>query len=183
MILGSRFCRYNGRQPFAGPVACVEVAMDEDELRRLISVARVELQEKNNAYIRDYALRLDMPYHWLLDRPELMWYEGDQPKVVARVQMVGSISDSDGTWLWGWGNPSVPDSSTADLARVREFGVKESILQLVTSEWAATDRDGEDMTALSAYILDAKGFFRHRSQDLTIFFVITDIAWADEKTW
>ncbi|WP_206107895.1 DUF6882 domain-containing protein [Paludisphaera rhizosphaerae] len=40
----------------------------------------------------------------------------------APVQFVGSYNTQDGTWLWGWANPSIEASLTEHARKVRSYG-------------------------------------------------------------
>jgi len=43
------------------------------------------------------------------------------------IQVVGTYNTRDGTWLWGWEHPSVPEPLQAHASTVRQYGIEHGI--------------------------------------------------------
>lgn len=100
------------------------------------------------------------------------------PRLVARIQMVGDVSNRTRTWLWAWGNPTI-ESPLADAARfVRAYGEEHRLPHLRDSLWRANENDGWQMTAVTAKLTHARGAYRSPSDSGALFMVLTDIKWA-----
>lgn len=76
------------------------------------------------------------------------------------VQIIGSISEDEGTWLWSWANSSINEELTRDARRVRDYGNANRFESLVAAGWSGTDEDGWDMTAIACKLCDAQGGYR-----------------------
>ncbi len=88
---------------------------------------------------------------------------------------VGSISNISNTWLWSWDNPNTLDNVKCNISEVREFGESKGYERLTKSKWYGDEYDGWEMTAISAYILQAKGAYRVPTGDLFSFMIFTEI--------
>ncbi len=90
---------------------------------------------------------------WLLDQATATLRLGDD--LVMPAQILGSVSDGSGTWLWAWANPSVEPSMTTAAERARALGQERNIAVLVQSE-VAIGRIG-DGRLLALAVADALG--------------------------
>jgi hypothetical protein len=75
-------------------------------------------------------------------------------------QIIGSLDNKSGSWLWGWANPSIPDVLKRDALRVREYGQQQEIARLTSEEWACTEPDAWSMAALACKLCNAQGVYR-----------------------
>jgi hypothetical protein len=62
--------------------------------------------------------------------------------------------------------------------KVREYEEAHSLLKLASAYWSADEEDGWQMTAVSAYLLKAKGAYRSPDERGFTFMVMTDVRWA-----
>jgi hypothetical protein len=99
-------------------------------------------------------------------------------KVIAKLQVVGSVSNKAQTWLWSWANAYVLETACDQICRVREFGKANSIRKLTEPKWTAVEADGWEMAAVSAAIINAKGAYRCPGKSGPLFVVFTDIQFA-----
>src|SRR5271165_13970 len=95
-----------------------------------------------------------------LEHGTLTFSENGVPKVLALIQVIGTTSVSDGTWMWGWANESLPSNVTKSVANVREFGHAGNISELTKAELPDDEYLGWGMTAVAARLLGAKGAYR-----------------------
>jgi len=98
-----------------------------------------------------------------------------QPRVVANFQIVGSLSGNSGTWLWSWDNEYLLDIAIEDIWYVKQFGDENMIEKLSSPKWNASKEDAWDMTAISAYLLKARGAYSFMSDDIRVFVIFKEI--------
>jgi hypothetical protein len=115
------------------------------------------------------------------ERATLTFSKDNILRVLAHIQVVGTTSQSSGTWLWSWANDGLPSEVTDLMLRVRAFGEKENLAELIDP--SATDDEylGGAMTAITARILDSKGAYRCPGEDGFIYLVYTDISLAEKR--
>lgn len=72
--------------------------------------------------------------------------------VLGDISLLGSFSELDGTWLWGWGNPGFgPDAAAvAPTLVIREFGERHGIAEFTTE---SPDLSGFEQPAQAAIML------------------------------
>jgi hypothetical protein len=143
-----------------------------------------DLLNKSRAYLESQ--RLDSERKFKLGSSHRMDYEqetcrmffsdlGVQPRVVADLQIVGSLSGRSGTWLWSWDNPYLLDITIEDIWQVKEYGEENGIEKLTSPKWDASEEDAWDMTAISAYLLKSRGAYSFLSDDIRVFVVLKEI--------
>ena len=82
----------------------------------------------------------------------------DQEDVSADAQIAGTVSD-DGTWMWGWGHPEVPEQMQQAAWAVQQFGERQEIEDLLSRGGPVDEAMLKDYLAICAYISDADGVF------------------------
>lgn len=128
---------------------------------------------RNEGWVARFGLH-GADYHWDLHAATLTLHRPGVT-VAADLCFVGSISASEGTFLWGWANESIPQSARRRLDEVRAFGERYGLDRLIASEWPGTDADALEMMAVASRILDAEGTWIDRSADLTMVFALFNL--------
>ena len=109
------------------------------------------------------------------DTGEFVFSDAGVPKVIAKFQVVGSISNVSNTWLWSWANPSILEAVKKEMSVVKQFGADHGIKELLDEKWEAEELDGWAMTNVSAKLLNAKGAYRCPNDYGFLFVVFTDV--------
>ena len=149
--------------------------MSEREFQELRQQSNWSMREQIERNQKEFQLDTYARFDWNPWRGELVFSSGGVPKVVARIQVVGSLSTRFKTWLWAWANSSLLPPVRQSVLRVREFGEERSLLTLIQSKWAAKEADAWQMTAVTHRLIDAKGAFKCPGEDGFTFMVFTDI--------
>jgi hypothetical protein len=87
----------------------------------------------------------------------------DSPKGIratAPVQIVGSYNKQDGTWLWGWANPSLETPLTEHARKVRAYGIEKGYDMLTTPKLACSEDQCWELAALACMLCEAQGAYR-----------------------
>jgi hypothetical protein len=156
----------------------ISASPSEPTLDEYVLEAREQLQEKQDQLISTYKLGAWERFDWDQDRQELVFSQDGKPRVIAKIQFVGSFSKTSSTWRWAWANDSILPAMKADIVRVRQLGAERGWSRLTEAQWPATEQDGWEMTAIAVRVLDAKGAYLSRSETVLTFMVITSIRWA-----
>ena len=119
-------------------------------------------------------------YDWDQQDGTLTFSSDGEPAVIAKIQMVGSISLESNTWLWAWANDSVLDKVVNEMHKVRKYGEDNDFEALYLEQWDGEDSDGWEMAAITAYLLDAEGAYCSSDEYGHTYMVITDIYWVDD---
>jgi hypothetical protein len=87
----------------------------------------------------------------------------DSPKGIratAPVQFVGSYNTKDGTWLWGWDNPSFEAPLTEHAKKVRAYGIEQGYDILTTPKLVCPEDQCWELAALTCMLCEAQGAYR-----------------------
>lgn len=152
--------------------------MSEVEFKKLSELAYAYLEEQQELSMEKYQLASYERYDWDQEKRELVWSNGGVPKVIADIQFVGSLSTISNTWLWSWANPSVLDQLSQAVLDVQAYGQEHGIKKLIEEKWPADEIDGWEMTAITAYLLKARGAYRSPDEDGFTYLIYTEIRFA-----
>jgi hypothetical protein len=105
----------------------------------------------------------------------LAFSDKERPRVLADIQVLGTIGDQD--WLWGWANETWPALSTDGLQALRDFGAEHGIEELTTEYLESDDLAGLGwmLAAIAARVLDAEGAYRAPSGTGAVYLLIRSI--------
>src|SRR5262249_31611888 len=81
-------------------------------------------------------------------------------QLVGQVQIIGSCSSADKSWLWGWANQTVAEELKRDALKLKDYGEKNKLKQLTEKGWEGEINDAWKMTALAVKLLGAEGAYR-----------------------
>jgi hypothetical protein len=152
--------------------------MAEPKFVELVTAAHQYLTARQDALTDEFGLSRYERWDWDADEGNIVFSNGGTPRVIARAQLVGSVSKKTGTWLWSWANGSIEKELCRDLEEVRKFGEQKGIWQLTTAKWEADEVDGWEMTSISAYVLQSKGAYRMPGEHLFTFAILDSVEWA-----
>jgi len=99
-----------------------------------------------------------------------------QDKIVEiQYEEVGSISKISQTWLWGWANPNLEPKIKTEIEFVKKYGEVNNLESLTKRKWFGDEYDGWEMTAISAYLMKAKGAYRLPLENTFTFVIYKEI--------
>ena len=116
-------------------------------------------------------------YYYDQEAGTLTFSSDDIGGFIADMEVVGSISNGSGTWMWSWANPTILDQVRRGMDQVRVYGEANGFEKLRNAEWSGNERDGWEMTAVAAYILKAEGAYRAPDDDGALFMILSNVRW------
>jgi len=141
----------------------------------LVEESRAALQLKLDRGKADYGLGSYETF--VVDQPlaQMRFYDGDELRLTARVQIVGTVGADTGTWMWSWANESVVRHCRSDLDAVRAWGEERRIPELTTAVQDANEGEGWSFTAVAAALLKSQCAYRVPSANGATFVVLDDL--------
>ena len=130
------------------------------------------MQRRNEEWRARYGLSSE-PYHWDMDSAQLS-FQGADDVLVADITLVGSLSRTSNTFLWGWADHHAPEPVTRRIGRVREFGEANDLSLLVDEIFEADHAQALELAVIAGRVLDAAGVFIDKSGDVTVYFLLFD---------
>ena len=158
--------------------ACRKSQAEDAAFAQYVDQSVKELQQRQAELTRDFKLGQWERFDWYQERQELVFSQQGVPKVIAKVQIVGSYSKLSKTWRWAWANDTVLPALKQDVQQVKQLGATKGWSQLTQPQWSSTEDDGWYMTAVTLRVTNAKGAYRSPDKNSVVFMVIKDIHWA-----
>lgn len=99
---------------------------------------------------------------WEVDQDEgkICFTAPDGVRAEAPVQIIGTYSTLDGTWLWGWNHPSVLPPLAENARRMRRYGEERGYSRLTTRTFRCSEQEAWELTALAFRVCGANGAYR-----------------------
>jgi hypothetical protein len=150
----------------------------QDYVRQANWFMRGLIDENKKAFQLDSYHR----YDWDQWRGELVFSSGGTPKVVAKIQIVGTLSTKSNGWTWSWANSSFLPAVRQAVLKTKALGEERSLIRLIQPRWGAKESDAWEMAAVTCKLNDAKGAYKVVGQDGSTFMIFMDIrAVSDRK--
>lgn len=114
---------------------------------------------------------------WSVDQDKGLIYFIFPNKIVASapVQIIGTYNPKDGTFLWGWDNPSVDDKLKRAANLVKEYGEKNKISMFTKREIPSTEEKAWEFVALAARLDAANGAYRAKTGGPIVYMTFGEI--------
>ena len=152
---------------------------DNPDFDLLLEQSMEELRIKVEAYDSMWQIG---EADWNVDQDlgTIVFTSPDGRVATAPVQIVGTYNTLDGTWLWGWENPSVLPPLQEAARRVRKYGEKHGIRQLTTRKLKCTEDDAWAFTAFACKLCEGQGAYRGPADTTMVFMAFGDVTVSDD---
>ncbi|HOB13518.1 MAG TPA: hypothetical protein PKN09_04675 [Novosphingobium sp.] len=110
-----------------------------------------------------------------LDRGVIEFENPNGWHITAPVQVIGTYDTRDGTFMWGWDHPSVPDHSAQAAKRVLEYGSRHGIEPIKTRLVSISEQQAWEYTALADYLSGGNGAYRGRVGTTLVFMTFGEV--------
>ena len=139
---------------------------------------RKQIENKNALWMREatewsYDLSRGLIEFYLKDGGEKgEGKEGEGRMISIPIQVIGSYHFSTRSWLWAWGNASLPPSVLSSSITLKAYGEKHRILPFVTRACLIDEEQAWEFSAIANLIGEGGGVFRAPSEDSATYFVM-----------
>ena len=128
------------------------------------------MHEQNAAWMKKFRLE-NAPFRWDLDKAALVFGTGEDA-VIATVCLVGTTSERAGSFLWSWGNTTIPAQHKEALEIVIRFGKENNLALLTTPEIAGGRPEAIECMCIAGRLQKALGTFSDQIGDVGVYFTI-----------
>ena len=144
---------------FAGRMADAGAKQLPDSFKQLAVNAQFHLKSRMaGSEVGRKMVQVD-DYQMDLEKGQITIVYNDGSEVTTDAQVAGTLSN-DGSYMWAWGHPDVPDRQQLAAWAVQQFGERQEITELLSRGGPASAEVVDDYLAICAYISDADGVFR-----------------------
>lgn len=144
------------------------------EYRTLVEQSMEELRIKTQAHDQLWGLAES---DWSVDQDTgTIVFNGPKGMTATcPVQIIGTFSTADDTWLWGWDHPAVQAPLQEHARRVREYGIAHGIDKLTTQKLALTQDEAWEFAALACKLCEAQGAYRGPAGTAMVFMTFGNV--------
>ena len=146
-----------------------------DSFEKLSKQAYAYLNEQQELVQKQFDIGSYKKWYYNQRTGQLTFSDGNEIKVLIRYEEVGSLSIVSNTWLWAWANPHLEEKIKSIIPTIKEYGDDHNLPLLSKPKWYATQYDGWEMTAIAAYILQAKGAYRVPTENVYSFMIFKEV--------
>ena len=163
------------------PEQCHQRIGDTEAYLTLCQTAFDFFLERNAETASTWRLGQWSRYEWDMEAAMLKFFDEEGPRVVAAIEFAGTYARVPKTWMWSWANPSIEAAVTGRMGKAREYGSMHDLVPLYAEHWHAPEAHALEMTAVTAYLLGARGAYRVPGDmpGTTIYMVLMDVHWVD----
>lgn len=136
-----------------------QASQASDDFRQLLEKSMNHLQTLTSSHDSMWGLG-SAAWGADLEKGVITFDTEDGTHVEAPVQVVGTYNTQDGTWLWGWDHPSVPESLSQHAQLAFDYGQKHGIADLTTRKVTCSEECCWEFTALACFLAQAQGAYR-----------------------
>ncbi|MBK9446258.1 MAG: hypothetical protein IPO00_09270 [Betaproteobacteria bacterium] len=133
---------------------------DKSPEREFLTAAFARLQTDTAQHGKNWGLGEETQWNLEMNAGQLILCFSDERTLVFPVQVIGTYNTKNGTFLWGWDHPSVPEPLRRAARRVREYGEREGFERFTTRTLACTENDAWEFTAAAAELDGVAGAYR-----------------------
>jgi hypothetical protein len=143
-------------------------------LRPEVEKAMLALQAVTAAH--DAAWRLGRAA-WSVDQGEgtIQFTPPNGMVATAPVQIIGTYNTQDGTWLWGWDNPSVAEPLATHAKAVEAYGRLHGFDILTSPSVQCPEEQCWELTALAYMLNGAQAAYRGPAGHTRVFFTFGEV--------
>ena len=129
------------------------------------------MMARNTEWPRQFGLQVAPQYRWDLETASLV-LQAPLHEVQGTVCLVGTSSESDGSFVWSWANADIPAQHGQALEVVHDFGRKHQLALLTTARIPGGRPEATECLCIAARLQRAMGTFVDQQGDITLYFSI-----------
>ncbi|OYT86814.1 MAG: hypothetical protein CFE46_15375 [Burkholderiales bacterium PBB6] len=150
----------------------------DDHAVQYMNAAREGLAVQTSAHTATWHFGEELTWAANLDTGTIVFSFSDGVTAPAPIQVVGSYNTADGTFLWGWDHPSVPQDLRKHAVLARQWGEKHRVQAFTSRKVQCTEDDAWGFAATTNRLAQANGVYRGPSDTARFFMTLGEITLA-----
>lgn len=135
-------------------------AISKTPEQKFLADALTRLQTWSAKHTAAWGLGTETQWNLDMNAGQLRLSFADGREMDCPVQVIGSYNTRNGSFLWGWDHPSVPEPLRRAARQVRDYGEKHAIERFTTRTIDCSEADAWEITAAAAQLDDVTGAYR-----------------------
>ena len=110
-----------------------------------------------------------------MDRGTIAFHFADGTVANASIQVVGTYNTSDGTFLWAWNHPSVPENLRQHARLAQRWGEKNRMTNFTSGKAICSEDDAWGFAAVANRLGNGNGVYRGPNETTLVFMTFGEI--------
>ncbi|WP_255754964.1 DUF6882 domain-containing protein [Massilia sp. erpn] len=110
-----------------------------------------------------------------LDAGIIQFDFADGTQASAAMQVVGTYNELDGTFLWGWDHPSIPESLSKHAQLAQQWGEENEVEEFKSRKVQCSEDEAWSFAAVANRLAKANGVYRGSSDTTLVFMTFGDV--------
>lgn len=148
---------------------------ESEDLRQFIEASMEGLRLQTASHQRLWNLGSESQWNVDLQQGQILWQFAEGVQVSASIQVVGTYNPQNGTFLWGWDHPSVPEVLSQHAALVKAYGQQNHVARFTTRQVQCTEDEAWEFTAVATRLGEASGAYRGNAGGTLVFLTFGEV--------
>lgn len=142
---------------------------------QFIEAAREGLSVQTSAHSSIWHLGKEEKWSADLDAGVIVFEFADGMRATAPIQVIGTYNQKDGTFLWGWDHPSVPEPLRKHAILAKEWGEKNKVKLFISAKVSCSEDEAWGFAAVANRLAEANGVYRGPSGTTLVYMTFGEI--------
>lgn len=153
--------------------------MNDNEFEHFIEKCYQELEQKQSYLTAEFKLGDYERFDVELNKGVIEFKENSVVKIICQITPIGSYSTTNSTWMWAWGNPSIPDVLKQKSERIKQLSSITGQEIFNTRIFEADEEMAWEIAAMACHHLKSIGCYRAPTGSLWVFLALDDVKSLD----
>jgi hypothetical protein len=133
------------------------------------------LRQQTSAHSATWHLGQEQNWAADLHTGSLVLTFADGTVATAAIQVVGTYNTLDGTFLWGWDHPSVPEALRSHARLAKQWGESAKVSEFTERIVKCSEDDAWRFAAVANRLAHANGVYRGRAGTTLVFMTFGEV--------
>lgn len=148
---------------------------------QFIAGAREGLAQQIEAHSKTWNFGKEQNWSVDLEMGLIVFLFANGVSATAPIQVVGTYNKADGTFLWGWDHPSVPQPLSRHALLAKVWGQKNNVTMFTTRKVQCSEDDAWGFAAVANRLAGANGVYRAQTGSTLVFMTFEKIELKTSK--
>ena len=143
-----------------------------------IMASREGLMLQTSSHVSLWNLGEEKNWSADLDRGTITFHFADDTVASASIQVVGTYNTSDGSFLWGWDHPSIPENLRQHARLAHRWGEENQMKNFMSRKVTCSEDDAWGFAAVANRLGNGSGVYRGPDGTTLVFMTFGEIQLA-----
>jgi hypothetical protein len=156
------------------PTIFATFAMSQTPIQ-FIEASRNGLAQQTSAHAATWHLGQEENWAADLDKGTIIFKFAKGVTATAKIQVIGTYNKNDGTFLWGWDHPSVPEPLRDHARLAKQWGEQNKVPNFMSKKVACSEAEAWEFAAVANRLANSNGVYRGPAGSTLVFMTFGEV--------